>query len=289
MILSLIKLARPHHYVKNILVFAPLFFSGMMLNEVKFLSSLYAFVFFSLAASSIYILNDLMDVNEDRQHPKKKHRPLASGAIGKLTAVIAMIALLVTSISGSVFISHSVGMLVIIYVAVNILYSIWLKHIAILDVSLIGVGFVLRVFVGTEAIQSQTSMWIVLMTFLLALFLAFAKRRDDVLLQNDGEKVRKNIDGYNLEFINAAMSIMAGVVLVAYILYTVSDEVIIRLNTENVYLTVFFVILGIFRYLQITFVEERSGSPTKTLYSDVFIQLTISCWIASFGFLIYFN
>ena len=239
MISNLIKLARPHHYIKNILVFAPLFFSGMALNEVKFLSSFSAFVFFSLAASSIYVLNDLMDVNEDRQHPKKKHRPLASGAVGKLTAVIAMITLLVISITGSVFISHSVGMLVMTYVTVNILYSIWLKHIAILDVCLIAVGFVLRIFVGTAAIQSQTSMWIVLMTFLLALFLAFAKRRDDVLLLNDGEKVRKNIDGYNLEFINAAMAIMAGVVLVAYILYTVSDEVIMRLNTDDLYLTVF--------------------------------------------------
>ena len=289
MIRDLFILARPRHYIKNIIIFAPLFFSGMVLDEVKFLSSLYAFVFFSLAASSIYILNDLIDVNEDRKHPNKKKRPIASGAVGKLTAVIAMITFLAIAITGSVFLSHSVGMLVLTYVAVNILYSIWLKHIAILDVSLIGVGFVLRIFVGTAAIQSQTSMWIVLMTFLLALFLGFAKRRDDVLLLNDGERVRKNIDGYNLEFINAAMSIMAGVVLVAYISYTVSDEVSMRLNTDNLYLTVFFVILGIFRYLQITFVEERSGSPTKILYGDLFIQLTIICWIASFGFLIYFN
>jgi decaprenyl-phosphate phosphoribosyltransferase len=222
---NLFILARTHHYIKNIIIFAPLFFSGMLLNEVKLLSTFYTFVFFSLAASSVYILNDLMDANEDRQHPKKKLRPVASGAVGKITAVIAMITLLVISITGSVFISHSVSMLITAYVVMNIFYSIWLKHIVILDVTIIAVGFVLRIFVGTAAIQMQTSMWIVLMTFLLSLFLAFAKRRDDVLLFKDGKKVRSNISGYNLDFINVAMSIMASVVLVAYISYTISDEV----------------------------------------------------------------
>ena len=169
----------------------------------------------------------------------------------------------------------------------NILYSIWLKHIPILDVSIIGVGFVLRIFAGTAVIQSETSMWIVVMTFLLALFLAFAKRRDDVLLSYDAKNVRKNIIGYNLEFINTAMAIMASVIIVAYISYSVSEEVIKRLNTEYLYLTVFFVIIGIFRYLQITFIEEKSGSPTKIFYEDLFIQLTIIFWITAFGLIIY--
>jgi len=287
MIFNLIKLARPYQYAKNIIIFAPLFFSGMILNEEKLLSVFFAFIFFSLAASSVYILNDLMDVNEDRQHPKKKNRPIASGKVGKMVAIYTMIILLSISIFGAVVMSHLLAMFLVFYIVMNILYSIWLKHIPILDVSIIGVGFVLRIFAGTAVIQSETSMWIVVMTFLLALFLAFAKRRDDVLLSYDAKNVRKNIIGYNLEFINTAMAIMASVIIVAYISYSVSEEVIKRLNTEYLYLTVFFVIIGIFRYLQITFIEEKSGSPTKIFYEDLFIQLTIIFWITAFGLIIY--
>lgn len=164
----------------------------------------------------------------------------------------------------------------------NIAYSLGLKHITIVDIFIIASGFVLRLFAGASVIDNQLSMWIIIMTFLLALFLAVAKRRDDVLLSSQGKETRKNIDGYNLEFVNAVMVFMSGVIVVAYILYTVSDEVIERLNSQYLFLTTFFVILGIMRYMQLTFVEQNSGSPTKIVLKDRFLQITIMFWLASF-------
>ena len=139
---------------------------------------------------------------------------------------------------------------------------------------------------GAVLIDNTPSMWIVLVTFILALFLALAKRRDDCLLANQGKKTRKNIDGYSLEMVNGAMTLMAGMTVVSYIMYTVSSEVIARLGTQNLYLTAFFVLLGILRYMQLTFVEQNSGSPTKLILKDRFLQITILAWIASFYIII---
>jgi decaprenyl-phosphate phosphoribosyltransferase len=269
------------------LVFAPLFFSGMIFDTTKLLPTFYTFVLFSIAASSIYILNDLRDIAEDRNHPIKQHRPLASGKVSKLSASLLMTMLFAVTIGGATFVSQDITMILTAYVTLNIFYSYGLKHIPILDVSIISIGFVLRIYGGVAAISSEASVWIVLMTFLLAMFLALAKRRDDVLLHNENMKVRVNISGYNLEFINAAMTIMASVVVVAYISYTISDAVTMRLNNQDLYLTVFFVIVGMLRYLQITFVEKKSGSPTDVFLTDVFLQLTILLWLISFSLIIY--
>jgi 4-hydroxybenzoate polyprenyltransferase len=170
----------------------------------------------------------------------------------------------------------------LVYFVLNIAYSLKLKHIAILDIFIIATGFVLRLFAGSAVTDISLSMWIILMTFLLAIFLALAKRRDDVLLSLEGQETRKNIDGYNLEFVNAAMVLMAGVVIVSYIQYTISPEVIERLDTNYLYLTSFFVILGVLRYMQITFVEQDSGSPTKVVIRDSFLKVTIFLWLVSF-------
>jgi 4-hydroxybenzoate polyprenyltransferase len=168
------------------------------------------------------------------------------------------------------------------YFILNIAYSIKLKHITIVDIFVIAIGFVLRLFAGASVIDNKLSMWIIIMTFLLALFLAVAKRRDDIILASQGKATRKNIDGYNLEFVNAVMVFMSGVIVVAYILYTVSEDVINRFHTRYLYLTTFFVILGIMRYMQITFVEQNSGNPTKLVLKDGFLQITIVLWLISF-------
>lgn len=170
----------------------------------------------------------------------------------------------------------------LIYFFLNILYSIKLKHISILDIFIIATGFVLRLFAGSVVTDVELSMWIILLTFLLAIFLALAKRRDDVLLSLGGQETRKNIDGYNLEFVNASMVLMAGVVILSYIMYTISPEVTQRLNSNYLYLTSFFVILGVLRYMQITFVEQDSASPTKILIKDRFLKVTIILWLISF-------
>ncbi len=280
--LSVLELLRPHQWLKNLFVLAPLFFS-FHFTEVNMVAAVFGFVLFSLAASSIYVLNDYHDIEEDRQHPTKCHRPLASGAVTKPQAILLMLGLWGVVSVGAYLLNPTFLAIVIAYVFLNMLYSFKLKHIPILDITIIAIGFVLRVFAGAVLIAVTPTMWIVLVTFLLALFLALAKRRDDCLLAQDGLKTRKNIDGYNLELVNAAMVLMAAVTLVSYIMYTVSPEVVVRFGSDYLYLTALFVIVGILRYMQITFVEENSGSPTKLLLKDRFLQLTLVGWVVSFG------
>jgi len=287
MIIEIVKLIRPQHYIKNLFVLAPIFFSGLLTNEALLTQSLIAFILFSLAASSIYILNDIMDVFEDRLHPKKKNRPIASGSIPVSTAWVILTCFVTASLVGSWYISANLTYVLISYIVMNILYSLGMKHLSIIDVTMISIGFVLRIFAGSVIIETDPSMWIILMTFLLSFFLGLSKRRDDVLMNKSGLKVRKNLDGYNLDFVNAAMVVMASVVIFSYISYTIADSVQERLDTDYLYLTVIFVIIGIFRYFQIAFVEENSGSPTKIMINDRFSQINIAIWLATFSYIIY--
>lgn len=286
---DIIRLMRVHQYMKNLLIFFPAFFAILITNITLMLKTSLVFGAFCLTASSIYILNDYIDREDDRKHPTKRFRPLAAGTVSEKTALILMFLLFLTGSLIAFLVSIKVFLFFITYFALNILYTFKLKHIAIIDVFIISIGFVLRLFIGASVGNIPLSMWIVLMTFLLALFLAFAKRRDDVLLAVEGTKTRKSIDGYNLEFINGAMIIMAAVVIVAYIFYTISPDVQGKHQSKSLYLTVFFVLLGILRYMQITFVEGKSGSPTKVLLKDVFLQLVLLGWLGSFIFLIYFH
>lgn len=279
---EIIKLLRVHQYVKNLFIFLPLLFSLSFADVQGIKDTFSVFVLFSLLASSVYIFNDFLDINEDRAHPTKKNRPLACGSVSKKSAIFLILALSITSLALSFLLSKTLFGVLFLYFILNIFYSIKLKHIAILDIFIIASGFVLRLFAGSSVADIHLSMWIISMTFLLALFLALAKRRDDVLLSLDGQQTRKNIDGYNLEFVNASMVLMAGVVIVSYIMYTISPEVTARLGTEYLFLTSFFVILGILRYMQITFVEEDSASPTKVVIKDTFLKLTIFFWLLSF-------
>lgn len=285
---AFIKLARPRQYVKNLFIFLPVYFGLQITDITRILNVSLSFIAFSLVASSVYILNDLMDMEEDRKHPVKMKRPLANGDVSRVHALILLMVLLSSGLLLSCGVNSTVMQLILLYFGMNILYSVKLKHIPIIDIVTIAVGFVLRVLVGIYSTDLSMSMWIVVMTFLLALFLALAKRRDDVLIYNNGGgKVRRVIHGYNLKFIDGAMMIMASVVLVAYILYTVSPEIITKFNSEMVYLSALFVVIGILRYMQITFVEENSGSPTDVLLKDRFLQLTILGWIGVFGWILY--
>ncbi|WP_257874382.1 hypothetical protein [Helicobacter sp. 11S02596-1] len=175
-------------------------------------------------------------------------------------------------------------MCILIYVILNLLYSLKLKHIPILDIFIIASGFVIRLFVGASATDTGLSEWIIVMTFLLALFLALAKRRDDVILSEaGGQKMREVMDGYNRVFLDIAMSVSASIVMIAYILWSISPEVKERLHSDYLYLSAVFVLAGIFRYMQITFVENKSGSPSKIVLKDRFLQAVIVSWL---GFLV---
>ncbi len=277
-----ITLIRPHQWIKNLFIFAPFFF-GFHFSSANIKTLAIGFGIFCLSASAVYILNDFLDVNEDRLHPTKRNRPLAAGNISKSSAMIVMLVILSVSILGAYLLNRDFFYIILIYVVQNILYSYKLKHISILDISLISTGFVLRILAGAVLIQVQASVWIVLVTFLLSIFLALAKRRDDVLLSSKGTpSVRRNIDGYNLEFVNAGMILTSGMTICAYVLYTVQPEVMLRFGSNNVYLTSVFVIMGILRYMQITFVENNSGNPTLILLKDTFLQFVLLAWLLSF-------
>ena len=282
---SFFKLIRPKQYVKNLLVFFPLFFA-LRISDISLLkNALIAFAAFCFAASSIYILNDIRDIKSDAAHPVKKKRPLASGQISIKTAVLMSILLVFISLAVSISGSLRLTMIIGVYLFINILYSFGFKNVPLVDIFMISAGFLMRLVAGTEyggVSGILPSHWIIIMTFLLSLFLAFAKRRDDLVLAEKGVEVRKSIEGYSIEFINASMSVMSAVLIVSYLLYTLDPAVQSHFGTKNLYMTSFFVILGVFRYMQITLVFKKSGSPTDVVYKDRFLQVTIFFWVLLF-------
>jgi decaprenyl-phosphate phosphoribosyltransferase len=285
-----IKLLRPHQYLKNGFIWLPVFFGYQLTNAAAVLHVVLAFLAFCLVASSVYVINDLRDVASDRRHPIKRNRPLASGAVPPKKAVWVAAILAAVAICMSLFLLPLITTAILLaYLVMNIVYSFGLKHVPIADIVCIALGFVLRIFAGGTAAQVPISPWIVIMTFLMALFLALAKRRDDLRLVDQGHQVRKAIDGYNAEFISLAMGVMASVIIVAYILYTVSPEIVAKHGTKRLYMSSVWVILGILRYLQITFVEEDSGSPTRVLIRDRALQAIIALWLVNIYLLLYYK
>lgn len=288
-----LQLLRPQQWLKNIFVFLPLFFNHQLLHSTKLTEALVVFIAFSFISSSIYCFNDILDIEEDKKHPTKRHRPLASGSVSKAQAYIIMLILAFSAFSIPLLCFNKekyiqISFLLLLYFAMNIAYCIKLKHIAIIDVFIISIGFVMRVISGGAATEIWVSQWIILLTLLLALFLAFAKRRDDVLIFNSSKiKARKNITRYNLDFLNNAISIIASMTMICYIMWCVSEEVIQRMGTDRLYITSIFVLMGILRYLQVTMVDAKSGSPTKILYKDHFIHICIAGWIITFYIILY--
>ena len=291
---SVILLLRPHQWLKNVFVFLPLFFDGKMMQMAYLVHSIVIFVAYCLAASGIYCFNDIYDVEADRQHPEKCRRPIASGAVSKVMGYLLMTLCFAASFGITSLYDWQNGNdtaltgVIAFYVAMNIAYCVKLKQIAVVDVFTIAVGFVLRLLAGGLATGIWLSHWIVLMTFLLALFLALAKRRDDVIIyESTGMKARKNVNRYNLEFMNQSITIVGSIAVVCYIMYTVTPEVMKRSHSSFIYTTVVFVLAGFVRYMQITIVDVKSGSPTKVLMKDRFIQACIAGWILAFATIIY--
>jgi 4-hydroxybenzoate polyprenyltransferase len=289
---AIIQIIRPAQWVKNGFIFLPLFFNGQLMNLTGLYECLIVFISYSLAASSIYCLNDIFDVEADRQHPVKQKRPIASKAISIPKAyAVAIICLILSALTLLFFegkTRYELFGLIGFYYLLNIAYTLILKRYSIVDVVVIAIGFVLRILAGGFATGIPITEWIVIMTFLLALFLAFAKRRDDVVIfQNTGVNMRKNTDNYNLDFVNQVLAVIATITIIAYLMYTISPEVTVRFHCNYVYVTAIFVLTGIIRYLQITIVNKQSGDPTKVLLRDRFIQICILGWLISFLIIIY--
>ena len=287
-----IQLVRPEQWIKNGFIFFPLFFHGRLFDTGLLLQCVVAFFAFLFAAGSIYCFNDIYDVETDRLHPVKNKRPVAAGKISIKKAYTAMAVCFVLSpviaMSFGGETKISLMALIAVYYVMNMAYCMILKHFIIVDVIVIAVGFVLRILAGGAATGILLSEWMIIITFLLALFLAFAKRRDDVVLyQHTGILLRKNINRYNPDFMNQVMTIVSSVTIIAYIMYTLSPEVIERFHCRYIYVTAIFVLAGFIRYLQVTIVDLKSGNPATVFLKDRFLLLCIAGWMISFLIIIY--
>jgi 4-hydroxybenzoate polyprenyltransferase len=285
---SVIKLIRVKQWVKNLFLFIPLFFAGSIFDLHQIQIVLLGAFAFSLVASGIYVINDFQDRHIDRLHPKKKFRPIASGEISSSVAWVLVVLFAGAGLLLASQLDMTFFLLIGMYFLINLGYSYGLKNVPIVDFFIVATGFLLRVYAGGVLASIEITHWLSLMILLLSLFLIVAKRRDDLIIQSStGEVVRKSSQAYNLEFINSCLTLVSAVTVVAYIMYTVSPEVTERFNSDYLFITTIFVIAGVMRYLQITFVEKRSGSPTTVLFKDKFILFTIASWVLSFYIIIY--
>ncbi|QII72577.1 MULTISPECIES: decaprenyl-phosphate phosphoribosyltransferase [Apibacter] len=284
-----LRLIRIKQWLKNVFVFLPIFFAGKILDLNLLLNSIIAFFSFSFIASSIYIINDYTDIEKDRMHPEKKNRPLAAGKIPVNHAIIVFLFLFFSSYFLG-YLTHSWGVILIIsvYFLMNLAYSFKLKQIAIVDVVIISLGFLLRIYMGGFATNLPISVWAILVTFFLALVMALGKRRGELInVQLTGE-TRKALDGYNLQFIDIAITMVSTCFVVCYIMYTLDPVIKTNFHYYIVY-TSLFAVIGILRYLQLTFVYTKTESPTKVLYKDLFLQIDLAIWIVMIFILKYLN
>lgn len=289
MLKSIIKLLRPQQWLKNGVVLAGLIFAGQGTNSAYQIISLLTLAAFCLLASAVYTLNDIVDLNRDRQHPLKKNRPLAAGDISVSTAgVIGFILAL-----GGLILAYYIGLglfyVAISYLALNILYTFVFKNIVIIDVMSIAAGFVLRALAGAVAINVEFSNWLLITTFVLALFLGLGKRRHELMfLEKDASSHRKILDKYSPYLLDQLIGVVTASTVITYLFYTLSAEVKDKLNTEYLYVTIPFVIYGIFRYLYLVHKEEKGGSPTKLLLADRPLLADVVLWLVSIIIILYF-
>lgn len=284
-----LSLMRIDQWMKNLFVFIPMFFNKQFLSLENMLSACLAFFLFSLIASSIYCFNDLIDLELDRKHEQKKNRSIANNRVSKKGAVKCMIMLA----SGSFILSYIFGSIELVFVLLtyfilNLVYTVLLKNIIILDAVIIAISFLLRIFAGSTATNTSLSYWIIVMVFLLALFLTFAKRRDESIIYTETNiKVRKNISKYSLKLLNVILVLLALSIIFLYIKYSLSQDIMKQFDNNYVYITSIFVVLGILRYLNLMKKRINYANPTKILLSDYLIQFAVLGWVISFFIIIY--
>ncbi|MEO1767224.1 decaprenyl-phosphate phosphoribosyltransferase [Thiobacter aerophilum] len=277
---ALIRLMRPRQWVKNLFVFAGLLFSHAWGDTGLVMRVVAAALAFSFMASAIYVINDLADREADRRHPVKRHRPLASGAVGVPAALV--LALLLTGAAAAIaaWVSATVLRLIAAYALINLAYSAGLKQVVILDVFLIAAGFMLRILAGTVGVDIAPSQWLLLTGLFLTLFLGFAKRRAEWSAAAGAAAVqRKVLAHYGPELLDHMLSVAAAGVVMSYSLYTVSADTVARHGTTNLIYTVPFVLYGIFRYIYMMHHESRGEDPASDLLFDAHILFTFACWL----------
>lgn len=308
---GLIKSLRPKQWSKNFVIFAGLIFSANFLNPDKVVVSVTAFIIFCGLSGSVYLLNDILDAENDRKHPYKSQRPIASGAVGLLPAGLFMACLLVLSLVAayrlqptlfapvdqslnltpvhSAPIQPSFFLVSLSYVVLMALYTFALKHVVVLDVMIIAMGFVMRAVAGAVVIAVPLSSWLLICTVFLSLFLALCKRRQElVFLVDDASSHRKTLSEYDAPLLDQMIAIVSAACIMAYALYTVSEETVAKFHTTGLLFTVVFVVYGVFRYLYLVHKKDIGGDPAIALLTDAPILVNVCLWGVTCVFIIFF-
>jgi 4-hydroxybenzoate polyprenyltransferase len=284
---ALIVSLRPHQWIKNLVVLAALAFSKHLFDPDAFVRAGLAFVVFCALAGATYLVNDVLDAEEDRQHPLKRHRPIASGALSPMTARGAAAALTAASLAVSVWLGREFALAALVYLLLTLAYSLRLKHHVILDVLAIAIGFVIRAVAGALAIEVRFSDWLLVCTILLALFLALAKRRHELVTLEDAAGHRRILKEYSPYLLDQMIAVVTASCLTAYAFYTLAPETIEKYRTDRLAWTIPFVIYGIFRYLYLVHRRDKGGSPTDVLLADRPLLAAVALWAAAVVVIVY--
>lgn len=279
---------RPHQWVKNLFIFAPLLFGRKLTDPTATINSLLAFTAFCFLASALYIFNDWIDTEEDKSHPEKRNRPISSGALSVSVALFCSGILTITAFCIAASISFKFLLIAVFYVILILSYCLVLKRMIVLDVMTIASGFVARVVGGAIAVNVMPSHWLIVCAFLLALFLAFSKRRQELLtLSDNAAEHREVLNEYTVSYLGQVNNILIGAVIVCYALYTVAPETISRFGTDNLIYGTIFVIYGMFRYMALINNPIHGGNPSKLFLHDKPLLLTVAGWAIYNAIVIY--
>jgi len=285
---EILKSLRPYQWTKNLFVFAPLIFSQNIFNAPYLFKTILAFAIFCFLSGAVYIWNDLRDIDADKLHPVKSKRPLASGRLSKTSALVSFVLISLVGLGCALILNMTFFILALTYVLLQVFYSVWLKHVVILDVLLIAAGFLLRVSAGGVVISVDISEWILICTFLLALFIALSKRRHElVFLEKDASHHRPILQEYSPYLLDQMISVVTASTVVAYCLYTISEETVAKFGSSRLIYTVPFVLYGIFRYLYLIHKKGEGGSPESLILKDKPFLAGILLWIASVVIVLY--
>jgi len=279
---------RPQQWTKNLLIFASLIFSLTAIYRIYVLKSVIAFLLFSFVSGSIYLINDIKDFENDRKHPLKRKRPIASGQLSKTAAALSAGIISTLSIVGAFYLNPNFCMATLIYFIMFLLYSFWLKNVVIVDVLFIAVGFVIRAVAGALAIEVNISSWLLICTIFLSLFLALSKRRSELYeLSGNAVEHRKILSEYSPVLLDQMIAVATASSLMAYALYTMAPETVSKFGTTHLNLTIPFVLYAIFRYLYLVHQKKMGGNPSSTLINDKPILIDIALWTLTVFIILY--
>jgi len=301
---DMIMMMRPQQWVKNLFIFPALIFSKQLFNTVMLGESVSAFLIFCMLSGSVYIINDIVDIDLDRHHPRKRQRPIASGRVPIPVARVTHVALALAAMGLAFSLNREFGFIALVYYLMNLSYTFWLKRVVIVDVLVVAAGFVIRAAAGGFAIGVQVSNWLFICTSLIALFLVLAKRRHELLVADERNtqlmelslaiedtkkavRFRHSLEEYSTYFLDQMIAVVTASTLVSYVLYTLSDEATAKFGSNGLVYTTPFVIYGIFRYLYLIHRKREGGSPTHALISDKPLLAGVAMWGAAVVYISY--